>query len=300
MFSDTNKLFCNTTPINKAKATNAINELYHYCNIQSYKSDLWQSYTTARPCCKEPEIIFADGPEQVVAMFKGDTNLVDLERFNDIAHFVTKRGYGSKERVHSVVAHVFSKLLPYNRLPKSWSSPLFMPVDYLYNDEHADVWEKLASKVWDETYVCFTYQDRCYVINRPSLVRTNDRGFHCTDGPSMVFPDGSEVYCYEGIKVTEDNIRHPERMTLKDIHQHNSRKHILIDLCGVDRYLEMCKAWKLDVKGKFAKFFSMAEMVPVPGSWDLPAFGAESPYIVDAGRQSDRAKRGRLPTSPLG
>jgi hypothetical protein len=33
---------------------------------------------------------------------------------------------------------------------------------------------------------------------------------------------------------------------------------------------------------------------------DLPVFGAESPYIVDAGRQSDRAKRGRLPTSPLG
>jgi len=34
-----------------------------------------------------------------------------------------------------------------------------------------------------------------------------------------------------------------------------------------------------------------------------PAFtvlGAESPYIVDAGRQSDRAKRGSLPTSPLG
>jgi hypothetical protein len=32
----------------------------------------------------------------------------------------------------------------------------------------------------------------------------------------------------------------------------------------------------------------------------LPFFGAESPYIVDAGRQSDRAERGRLPTSPLG
>jgi hypothetical protein len=31
-----------------------------------------------------------------------------------------------------------------------------------------------------------------------------------------------------------------------------------------------------------------------------PFFGAESPYSETAGRQSDRAKRGRLPTSPLG
>lgn len=278
MFSDTNKLFFNTTPINRLKATKAMRELYQYCNTHSYASECWKGYTTARPS-REPDIIFADGPDELVDLFNvDDTELVDLERFNDIAHFVSKRGYGSKERVSSVISQIFARLLPYKRTPRCWASPLFMPVDYLYNNEHkgyANQWEDLATKVWDEIYVAFTYKDRCYIIDRPSLVNANDRGLHCKDGPAMVFRDGSEIYCYEGIKVSEGAIKHPERMTLKDIHQHNSRKHILIDLCGVDRYLEMCKAWKPDVKGKFAKFFSMAQMKPEPGSWSLREYGKD-------------------------
>jgi hypothetical protein len=36
------------------------------------------------------------------------------------------------------------------------------------------------------------------------------------------------------------------------------------------------------------------------GNTRLPFFEAESPYSETAGRQSDRAERGRLPPSPLG
>jgi hypothetical protein len=234
--------------IDKRSAKAAIVNLYNYCHQKS------QNSTFAAPS-RNPKVVFVDGPTELYNNIS-DEEPIDLTCFNSIVHFVNKGGYGSRERVHSVICQVFSK-----RDGKSLDFPMFCPVDYMYNIDRATEWEKLASAVWDQTYICFTFKDVCYVVERPLLVKSNERGLHCSDGPAIVFRDGTEIYCYEGILTTESNVLHPDKMTLKDIHQHNSRKHILIDLCGVDRYLDLCKSWRPDVKGKFQKFFGMSNIV---------------------------------------
>lgn len=287
MWADTNKLFFNTNPIDKNAAESAVTNLYNYCHQQSLDSKGWKGYISTAPA-SNPKIVFVDGPTELAEKI-GDEKWTALDRFNTIAHFVSRRGCSSKDRVHSVVCQIFHKV-PYKKGKRCFDGPLFEPIDHLYNNDrptdweklpndHATQWEKLASIVWEQTYVCFTFQDVCYVVNRPMVVNSNERGLHCKDGPAIVFRDGTEIYCHEGELTTEKNVRHPEQMTLKDIHQdpYRADKHILIDLCGVERYLELCKAWKPDVKGKFQKFFSMSKMVlpekPDAKEWEHAGYG---------------------------
>lgn len=152
---------------------------------------------------------------------------------------------GSK-RIEWVVNEVFC-----NRIDSP--SPILAPDRLRYNKDTEFC--QLISKVFENSYVCLTACDRCYVVERPLLVATNDRGFHCDTGPAILFRDGTEIYCYEGILVEKDNVLNPENITLDDIKKYSS-KHILIDLCGVDHYLDMVKNWKPDAKGKLSKFFS--------------------------------------------
>ncbi len=281
MFGDTNELYFNTNPIDRKAAKAAVTNLYNFCHEKSLRSDYWRGYISTAPN-GNPKVVFVDGPTELASKISDEDEWTALERFNDIAHFVNKRGYGSRERVRSVIASIFGKI-PYKKGKDSWDGPMFDAVEHMYkksgesSEKEFSKWEKLASVVWEQAYICYTFKDVCYVVNRPSVIKTNERGLHCKGGPAVVFRDGTEIYCHEGILTTEANVLHPERMTLKDIHQHNSRKHILIDLCGVERYLELCKAWKPDVKGKFHKFFSMANMVvpqkPDAKEWEKAGYG---------------------------
>jgi hypothetical protein len=56
--------------------------------------------------------------------------------------------------------------------------------------------------------------------------------------------------------------------------------------------LEQIVAWTAVAEPELVAVVAFAAM-------DLPFFGAESHYSETAGRQSDRAKQRRLPTSPL-
>lgn len=279
MFYDTTKLFYNTEPIDQQRARKAVIDLYSYCNKKSKETDFWKGYIDHAPVAI-PEVVFVDGPSELKDKVK-ITNWTALERFNDIAHFVTKRGTGVRERVSWVIESALRESVNYNRKERTWDGPLLIAVDYLYEDKnnpyrskYENKWEELATALWDEVYAIFTFCDTAYVINRPSLIKTKEfRGLHCTDGPALVFRDGTEVYCYEGIKVSKDNILNPDKMTLEDIHSHGSHKYLMIDLCGVDRYLEMMRAWKPDVKGMFSKFFSFPLMKPVPGTYDVQSYG---------------------------
>jgi hypothetical protein len=277
MFSDTTKLYTNTSPIDKDYAASAVKELYCYCNAASMLPHNRDKGVPSR----NPEIIFVDGPtqlkEKITDLYRKigcgflpeeEGDFFHAESFNDIAHFVTKRGHGPKETMHSVIAHSFDIPVPkYLKLKRRWTSPMMLAIDWLYHPEdqeegHIDPWEKVASKVWDNAYLIITFVDKCYVVNRPLVIHVNDKGFHRTDGPAIVFRDGTEIYCYQGITVDKRFIMEPETLTLKDIHQHNSRKHYLVDLVGVDNYLEMVKAWEPpETKGRFNKFFSFSKMV---------------------------------------
>lgn len=294
MWSDTNKVFFNTNPVDQNAAKAAVINLYNFCYRSSLNSNYWKSSISTAPS-SNPKVVFVDGPTELGKRIADESPSAwtSLERFNDITHFVSKRSYGNRERVRSIITQIFHAIPYKGDDSKGCDSPLFDVVEHMYNRDNASEWEKLASEVWNQTYICFTFTDVCYVVNRPLFVKSNERGLHCKDGPAVVFRDGTEIYAYEGILTTEKNIRHPEQMTLKDVHQHNSRKHILIDLCGVERYLELCKAWKPDVKGKFQKFFSMEKMVqplkPDAKEWEKPGYGhmyVDNPYTIKFSHES--------------
>lgn len=276
MFSDTKKLYSNIVPINKERVESAVKELYRYCNSCSYLPD--EFYRSKPRPSRDPEVIFVDGPDELKEVMDVDEESFHAESFNSIAHFVNKRGWGPKERMHSVIANVFS--FPSNQKRRGfinrWESPMMLAIDYLYDDgsdehqsKYPNQWEDIAKKVWDNSYLVFTFINKCYVVNRPNQVSFNERGFHHKKAPSLTFRDGSKIYCHEGIQVDEKHFLNPKSMTLKDIHQHNSRKHYLIDMVGVEHYLELVKAWEPpETKGRWSKFFSFAKMV-LPGD-DLP------------------------------
>ncbi len=289
MFSDTTKLYTDTTPIDRDKACLAVRELYKFCNVSSHAS-----YNKDKPRpVRDPEIVIVDGPTELKTLIKElfkriacgflkeeEGDFFDAGSFNDIAHFVNKRGWSSKERMRSVIAHEFKLPLPDHTFKakdgrsiikkrRGWSSPMMLAIDYLYISEDNkedrcgyDRWERMASKIWDNAYLVVTFLNKCFVVDRPKEVHINEMGFHRTDGPALVFRDGTEVYAYEGLGVEKKYIMEKDSLTLKDVHQHNSRKHYLIDLMGVDRYLKLVKEWKPpETKGRFNKFFSFARMV---------------------------------------
>lgn len=94
----------------------------------------------------------------------------------------------------------------------------------------------------------------------------------------------------------------PKTMPLKEIHKGNSRKHIMIALVGVDHYLEMCKEWKPDVKGKFNKFQHFSDMVvagddQIEESYRKKGWGhryVDKPHIVDFYNGSINGKYGLI------
>jgi len=275
MFSDTTKLYTDTTPIDKDYAAAAVKELYCYCN----SSTLLPHHRDKKTPSRDPMIYFLRGPndlkEAIESLYrsigcgfipKEAGEFFRAETFNDIAHFVTKRGWGPKERMHSVLAKIFDFEVPkFMELDRRWNSPMMLAIDWLYHDgkdekDYRNQWEEIATKIWNNTYLVVTFLNRCFVVDRPLEVHVNDVGFHRTDGPAILFRDGSEIFCYEGLHVDRKFVMEPEKLTLKDIHQHNSRKHYLIDLVGVDNYLEMVKDWQ-PPQSKLERFFGFSKMV---------------------------------------
>lgn len=280
MFNDITHLFLNTEPINRRKAKKAMQDFYRYCKQAV------------------PEVIFVNGPKELAEKIDAEEEGFSFFDHNDIAHFVTRRGVGKKMRIHSDVRSLFWQFSKPKNMKSGYlgSSALLMPEDYQYKGKYD--WDKCATEVWDNSYVTVNYKDKSFIVERPEVVMHNDRGFHCADGPAIVFRDGSEFYFWNSEQVTEEQLLHPERMKLEDIHDH-SNKHMMIAMVGVDHYREMVKNWKPDVKGKFQKFMSFGEMLDENGNddrdydWSGPhrerAHGwmhVDRPRIIDFGKGS--------------
>jgi hypothetical protein len=268
MFSDISHLFLNTQPMNRTKAAEAMRAFYRFCK---------------KP---EPEIVFVNGPTELKEKFDPDDLGHSFFDYQTIAHFVTRRGTNKQLRLSSLVRQLFRD---YWKMKGDGhylgSSIVLMPEDYEYGEE--DEWSKLATPLWDESFVTVNCQKKSYIMERPRIALTNDRGFHCADGPAIVFRDGTEIYCWEAEQFTREQLLHPETMTLKEIH-HHSNKHIAIDLVGVEHYLELAKAWKPDVKGKFKKFFRFAEMEKDQSEFK---YHEDRPYIADISHGSVNGQR---------
>lgn len=248
-----NELFTCTDPIDKSEATKAVNDFYEFCK---------------KPL---PEIVFVAGPVELREKIDLSEEGLSLFDYQDIAHFTSCYSYTTNMRLSRIYNSVFSDLRAKQK-PGKWvgSDIMLTRQDY---DRHSlgmgGAWDVLAAAVCANSYACFTFQKRCFIVDRPKYTYTNDRGFHCTTAPALVFRDGAEVYCYEGIEIKKEHLLNPSSMSLKDIHSYrNSNKHLIIGLFGVDNYLELAKQWKPDVAGKFKKFFHFSEIV-VPGDNDI-------------------------------
>lgn len=242
MFENILHLYNNTDPIDREAAATAMKEFYEYCGQD------------------EPEIVFVDGPEDFKAKF--DPKLEGFSFFDhqDIAHFVTKRG----RRTYDCLKHDLASVFKVECQPKGMkanfigSSVWLEAEDYLYKGEYK--WEQFATPVWDNSLFTVNYKGRSYMIERPEMVKYNDRGLHCETGPAVRFRDGSEFYFWNSERMTKKQFENPHRITLEEIHS-KYNKHIWIAFVGVDHYLQMCKEWEPNVKGKFQKFFDFAKMV---------------------------------------
>jgi hypothetical protein len=266
MWQDITHLFTTTEPIDRVKAAMAMKEFYEYCGEA------------------EPEIVFVDGPRDLAAHDFAELEGLSFFDKKELAQFVTKRGIGKGDRIKSDISGIFWKYRRPKKLSGKFvgSSALLVPEDYEYNQDFQDEfkWFKFATAVWDNSLLTLNFKGRSYILDRAAVVKTNDRGLHCDDGPALVFRDGSEFCFWNSERLTKRQFDHPHRIPLEDIHAHPN-KHVLIAFVGVDHYLQMCREWEPDVKGKFQKFFSFAEMV-VP----------EDSLIPNSRRAFDRKGKG--------
>lgn len=279
---DISHLFLNTERINKRKATKAMKEFYRYCKQV------------------EPEVIFVNGPTELKEKIDPEDEGFSFFDHQDIAHFVNRRGVSKIGRIKHRVQSLFWEFRRPNKMDTKFvgSSALLMPEDYECNGDSK--WEKLATAVWNESYVTINFKNKSFIVERPMVALHNGRGFHCADGPSLIFRDGSEFHFWNGEEITEQQLLHPENVTLEEIHNH-SNKHIMIAMVGVDNYLEMVKAWKPDVKGKFQKFGDFPQMF-VAGEEDKKEWNKKSqaslykekPYKIKFSKSTVNGKYGTI------
>jgi len=65
---------------------------------------------------------------------------------------------------------------------------------------------------------CFFYGQTNIILKRPIVIRRNQNlVLHCEDGPAVRWADGTSLYFWNGIEVTEKLIAYPETITREDI-----------------------------------------------------------------------------------
>ncbi len=243
--------FTNTSKINQAHCRKAVKDLYKACGKSISGSAIY----------------FTSGPREFANSVYEDkeANLwFDARKYNDIAHFGGGRSVTKSHRMKVAITSLYSESL--KDVERKWSSPILFPDQSLFYDDLSDNWEKAARAVMDECYGIYTCEDECFVFERPVEVHHNERGLHCIDGPAIKFNDlyKKDIYYYEGMKVTKEQLMHPEKITLSEICKEKYNKHIMIDLAGIDRYIDLVSKFTPDVKGKFQNFFSFAKFAKMP------------------------------------
>lgn len=80
----------------------------------------------------------------------------------------------------------------------------------------------------------------CLVAERPTSLSRDSLGrLHSTEGPSVVFPDGWAIHCYEGVLVPAYVATSPEKIQIAEIERQSNTivRQVMIQRYGVSRYL---------------------------------------------------------------
>jgi len=209
----------NTDPIDKIKATAAINNLYKCGKLEAPKT-----------------IVFCSGPLNAMLtlymyMYKKDNPDATKKMVINYAKknvAITTCGFGQ----HDV----------------GWVS------FYDFFKEQCDFKGlEILSGTYDVCNECgwyWAYNDICFVAEKPITLSVNDMNIlHCEDGPACAYNDGTKIFAYEGVIVTEDIIMHPESITVASINSCDNEevKRVMVIIYGVNRYIEDLGAKTIDI-----------------------------------------------------
>lgn len=109
-----------------------------------------------------------------------------------------------------------------------------------------DCWEGLARSCglwWPYTHVCL-------VADRPVAVHVDAaRRLHHEHGPALRFGDGTGLWAWHGVRVSQSVIEQPETLTVDAIHAESNteRRRVMIERWGWERYLDATHATLRDV-----------------------------------------------------
>ncbi|MGW5052552.1 DUF6745 domain-containing protein [Actinokineospora sp. NPDC004072] len=116
-------------------------------------------------------------------------------------------------------------------------------------------------------------EDRCVLTERPVALRLKDERLHCADGPAVAYPDGWELYFWDGTRVPAWVIREPT------VDRIAAEPNIEVRRCAIERL-----GW--------ADFISQANLTvvgraPDPGNpghelvlYDLPSWDEPSRLLL--------------------
>lgn len=186
--ADVTNLLLRTDLIDRKAATEAVCRLYEYVGFD------------------KPYVVFADGPnnlKKLIAYYPrlDSINFVDSNSvsFNTL---IRKSGYGAESRA-AAIRRVYLSIFENTINVTSFLPPI--PSYYGGKERRNQIFKQL----WDNSYACFTFASVVFLVNRPQLAISNEFGFYCDCGPSIVFRDGSEFsYAnYSGLILHTNDIK---------------------------------------------------------------------------------------------
>ncbi len=81
----------------------------------------------------------------------------------------------------------------------------------------------------------------CWVSERHNILRRDERGrLHCENDIALAYPDGWGVWAWHGVRVPQEIILHPEKITFQDIvsEQNIETAHVKLERLGLEKFLE--------------------------------------------------------------
>jgi hypothetical protein len=133
----------------------------------------------------------------------------------------------------------------------------YFPGYYRFPEKHLGIkYDEERSKdikAWEDICksagFCYTFENICFVCDRPSILSINDEGFlHSEDGPCMEFRDGYKFYAENGAVFPNWIAESPDKINVETIKSEDNIeiRRIMINRMGIDKYLQETNAEVLD------------------------------------------------------
>ena len=75
------------------------------------------------------------------------------------------------------------------------------------------LWELCQSAGW-----AYPYEGVCFICERHNVCKVNDAGLiHCENGPAIAYPDGFEIYAFNGVRLPKDWVENRDTIDPSEI-----------------------------------------------------------------------------------